>query len=173
MDSLRRVRGHLKIELAKQMRRDPSPLERHAWSLLRNRGILGLKFRRQYVVGGFIVDYLCFSANLIVEVDGAHHSGGEQAEYDRARTTWLKAAGFEVIRVEARDLTRRRLEELLRPWAALCLEGRPVVSPLPKGGDQRGEDWGNHPKTRSSFVSPRRSASAACTCSAGSPATST
>ena len=142
MDSLRRVRARLKISLAKQMRREASALERHAWSLLRNRGILGLKFRRQYVVGGFIVDFICLGARVVVEVDGAHHANVEQAGYDEARTAWLEAAGYHVIRVRARELTRERLGQLLRPWSS-PLSPRPDFRfPSPEGrGDQRGEDW--------------------------------
>jgi very-short-patch-repair endonuclease len=45
----------VKLAIARQLRREPTPAERHAWALLRNRGILGLKFRRQHVLEGFIV----------------------------------------------------------------------------------------------------------------------
>ena len=49
---------------ARQLRRDATPAERHAWTLLRNRRLLGLKFRRQHVLRGFIVDFYCAELDI-------------------------------------------------------------------------------------------------------------
>jgi very-short-patch-repair endonuclease len=64
MDPLRRVPHGLKLAAARQLRRDATPAERHAWTLLRNRRLLGLKFRRQHVLRGFIVDFYCAELDI-------------------------------------------------------------------------------------------------------------
>ena len=74
----------LKVALAKANRHQPTPAEAAAWALLRNRRCLGLKFRRQHVIRGFIVDFYCPELRLAVEVDGTVHRGRTQAEYDEA-----------------------------------------------------------------------------------------
>ncbi len=66
------------------------------WCELRNRALAGLSFRRQQPVGDYIVDFFCPSAKLIVEVDGEQHAFSRGA--DTARTQWLEAQGYTVIR---------------------------------------------------------------------------
>jgi very-short-patch-repair endonuclease len=68
------------------------------WCELRNRGLGGLKFRRQQPIGPYIVDFFCPFANLVVEVDGEQHALGEQPEADATRTRWLEAQGYVVVR---------------------------------------------------------------------------
>ena len=70
--------------------------ERLLWSKLRKRQVLGSRFRRQHPVGGYIVDFVCIEAKLIIEVDGGQHA--EQQRYDDARTDWLSNQGYRVIR---------------------------------------------------------------------------
>ena len=113
MDPLRPIPIGKKLALARQLRREPTPAERHAWSLLRNRRLLGLRFRRQHVLHGFIVDFYCPALKLVLEVDGNPHDDATQASYDDARTAWLKSAGYRLIRVRNRDLTLEILEELV------------------------------------------------------------
>ena len=91
-----------------------TPAERHAWTLLRNRGVLGLKFRRQHVLHGFIVDFCCLSERIVIELERDVHDGDAQREYDRARAGFLKAAGYRAIRVRNRDVSRECLEAILR-----------------------------------------------------------
>ena len=63
---------------------------------------------------GFIVDFYCAELKLVLELDGSPHGEATQAGYDAARTAWLEAAGYGVIRIPNRDLTRNRLEELVK-----------------------------------------------------------
>ena len=81
---------------ARQLRRRSTDAERKLGSILRNRQLAGYKFRRQVPIGNYIVDFVCFEAHLIVEVDGGQH--GEQQAYDRQRTAWLEGQGFRVLR---------------------------------------------------------------------------
>jgi len=113
MDPLRRVPRGRKFVQARELRRAATSTERYAWSLLRNRGVLGLKFRRQYVVHGFIVDFYCAAEWLVLELEGAPHAGRERRAYDAARAVTLEAAGYRVIRIANRDVTREHLAALL------------------------------------------------------------
>ena len=114
MDPLRRVTGTRKRALAAKLRRTATPMERHAWSLLCARGILGFKFRRQHVLRGFIVDFYCAPKRLVLELEGDAHDGLDQRAYDAARAEVLEAAGFRVVRVRHGDVTRAGLEAVLR-----------------------------------------------------------
>ncbi|HXM39074.1 MAG TPA: endonuclease domain-containing protein [Gemmatimonadales bacterium] len=131
MDPLRSLsRGQL-YAAARQLRRQRTPAERYAWSLLRNRRILGLKFRRQHVVHGFIVDFYCIAERIILELEGDAHDSPAQRSYDNARSEFLAAAGYRTIRIRNRDVTPERLESVLKE--ALGLAGRPP-SPERRGG---------------------------------------
>ena len=114
MDPLRPISIGRKLALARELRRKPTPTERYAWSLLKDRGILGLKFRRQHVLQGFIVDFYCAELRLVLELDGDHHREPSQSAYDAARSQVLEAAGYYVIRIQNRDLTRKRITEAVR-----------------------------------------------------------
>lgn len=78
--------------------------------------MLGLKFRRQHVLQGFIADFYCAELKLILELDGAPHEETVQAGYDDARTAWLESRGYHVRRLSNRDVSREGLERLLRPF---------------------------------------------------------
>jgi len=101
---------------------------------LRNRGMLGLKFRRQHVVRGFIVDFYCAAERLVLELEGAPHAGNERRAYDAARAATLEAAGYRVIRIANRDVTRDHLEGLL----SRAFGRSRLVPPLPQGEGDRG-----------------------------------
>src|SRR5881392_1368473 len=73
MDPLRSLSAAERFARARELRHNPTPAERHAWTLLRNRGILGLKFRRQHVLHGFIVDFYCPSERIVIELEGGVH----------------------------------------------------------------------------------------------------
>ena len=126
MDPLRRVGRAQKFALARELRRSATPAERYAWSLLRNRGVLSLKFRRQHVLHGFIVDFYCIAERIVVELEGDVHDRSARQVYDAARAEVLRAAGCRLVRVRNRDLTRDRLEALLLE----ALSGGRPSSPL-------------------------------------------
>ena len=87
--------AHLLLERAKEMRNNPTEAEAILWERLKGKNI-GDKFRRQHLIADFIVDFVCLSKKLIVEVDGAIHE--EQKEADQSRTDVLNARGFKVVR---------------------------------------------------------------------------
>jgi very-short-patch-repair endonuclease len=66
--------------------------------MLRAKRLTGLKFRRQHVVGNYIVDFVCLPARLIIEVDGDTHGDDEAAVRDAKRTEEIERSGYRVIR---------------------------------------------------------------------------
>jgi very-short-patch-repair endonuclease len=89
-----RAGGKQRREHAKSMRREPTPAEAWFWLHAKNRGIGGMKFRRQVPVGPYIADFLCAEAALIVEIDGGQHGN----ERDAGRDARLQDMGYRVLR---------------------------------------------------------------------------
>ncbi|MCQ8118827.1 endonuclease domain-containing protein [Methylomonas rosea] len=83
-------------ELTRSLRKNQTDAERVIWQQLRNRQLLGCKFRRQQVIGPFIVDFVCLEPKLVIEVDGGQHA--EQQEYDQNRSHYLQQLGYRVLR---------------------------------------------------------------------------
>ncbi|WP_183410755.1 endonuclease domain-containing protein [Litorivivens lipolytica] len=81
---------------ARLLRHNQTDAERLLWSKLRNRRLLGYKFRRQQPIGNFIADFVCEDMKLIVELDGGQHS--EQVGSDESRTRVLESRGYAVVR---------------------------------------------------------------------------
>lgn len=87
----------LKVK-AREMRNKPTDAEKMLWNVLSGKGLDGFKFRRQHIIGEYIVDFVCLEKRLVIEVDGSIHNVPEQMEHDKIRTEWLKSKGFKVIR---------------------------------------------------------------------------
>jgi very-short-patch-repair endonuclease len=83
-------------ELARALRRNQTDAERLMWNRLRNRQMLGCKFRRQQVIGSYIADFLCMEPKIIIELDGGQHL--EQQGYDEQRSRYLQSVGYRVLR---------------------------------------------------------------------------
>ncbi|TDY04009.1 endonuclease domain-containing protein [Thiohalophilus thiocyanatoxydans] len=81
---------------AKQLRSSQTPAEELLWLYLRAHRFMGLKFKRQKPIGHYIVDFVCHSPKIIIEIDGGQHV--EQEEYDQRRALVLKQKGFTVLR---------------------------------------------------------------------------
>ena len=102
-----------KLQCARQLRRAMTPAESLLWQRLRGGSLKGWHFRRQQVIDGYIVDFYCHAAALVIEIDGQIHA--QQIEADRARERTLQARGLRVIRFtnqEVLDQTTRILEEI-------------------------------------------------------------
>lgn len=80
---------------ARSMRTDSTKAENVLWQALRGKQLGGLKFKRQVPLDGYILDFVCFEARLIVEVDGGQHA---ESESDAVRDRHFEAAGFRVLR---------------------------------------------------------------------------
>ena len=84
-------------EKAESMRKNPTEAESAMWEMLRGKN-LEAKFRRQHIIGDYIVDFVCLDSQLVVEIDGGYHNDPEQKELDRQRTGFLQSKGFSVLR---------------------------------------------------------------------------
>ena len=84
-------------EKAKEMRKNPTTAEMAMWELLRANNV-DAKFRRQHIIGDYIVDFVDLATGLVVEVDGGYHTEQEQRELDAQRTGFLQRHGYTVIR---------------------------------------------------------------------------
>jgi very-short-patch-repair endonuclease len=113
------------------MRRAPTPAEWAMWQALKRRRLLGLRFRRQHPIAGFIVDFYCPELRLAVEVDGSVHA--ERVLEDASRDTALANLGVMVIRIRNEDAMAdiegavSRLEDVVTRRAAES-SGTPAVA---------------------------------------------
>ena len=99
-----RERGRRKAKLrghAKQMRSKLTDAEHRMWQLLRAHRFADFKFRRQEPIEFYIVDFVCFSERLIIEIDGGQHAGNHA---DARRDAYLQGQGFRIIRIWNNDL---------------------------------------------------------------------
>jgi very-short-patch-repair endonuclease len=104
---------------AKRMRHVPTDAESTLWRQLRAGRLADYKFKRQQPIGNFIVDFVCFSQKMVIEVDGGQHV--DLKIRDEARTAWLQAQGFRILRFWNNDVLQRRelvLKEILRQLEA-------------------------------------------------------
>src|SRR5205814_4961689 len=85
------------LERARAMRKESTPAETKLWSRLRGDQI-GFRFRRQYRLGTYILDFFCPSTRLVIELDGDSHV--RQRQYDETRTEYLASRHLRVIRFE-------------------------------------------------------------------------
>ena len=84
---------------ARRLRAKQGNAETRLWQALRNRRLARYKFRRQYPINRYIVDFVTLGAKLVIEVDGATHSTDAELVYDTERTRVLELLGFQVLRV--------------------------------------------------------------------------
>lgn len=90
-----RARSPRLLRNARHLRHSQTDAEARLWLRLRNRRLCGLKFRRQAPLGPYIADFVCASAQLIVELDGGQHLDSFR---DLARDRWLLEQGWTVLR---------------------------------------------------------------------------
>jgi very-short-patch-repair endonuclease len=91
------------LDRARKLRHKATPPEQMLWSVLRGRRLGGLKFRRQEMIGEYIVDFCCRERSLIVELDGMSHE--DKQSPDAVRDAWLRRQGYRVFRVTNWDVT--------------------------------------------------------------------
>ncbi len=104
---------------ARALRRYPTDEEKELWRALRGRQFAGFKFRRQHVVGGYILDFYCVDAKLALELDGFQHGVPEGIRRDEARETFLAEQGIETLRFWNHQWRKNPDGCLLAIWEAL------------------------------------------------------
>ena len=91
-----RMQPEQTIRRARRLRKTPTRAEEFFWSLVRDRALVGLRFRRQVPIGVYVVDFACLSARVIVEADGGVHA--LRTFDDSKRDGFLRSQGFQVLR---------------------------------------------------------------------------
>ena len=102
-------------ERRKQLRSNMTPAEAFLWTHIKNRQLDGRKFRRQFSVGKYVLDFYCNEEKLAVELDGAHHFTEEGALKDSERDIFLNTQNILVLRIENKkvfDHTNRVLDHI-------------------------------------------------------------
>jgi len=89
------MREPQKTQFARHLRRTMTHAEASLWHHLRNRALMGCKFRRQHPIGPYIVDFACIERKLVIELDGSQHLHDRS---DAARTRWIETNGYRVLR---------------------------------------------------------------------------
>jgi very-short-patch-repair endonuclease len=97
----------IKKDFARQLRKGQTLTEAKVWAVLKNRKCLGLKFRRQHVIEGFVVDFYCTEKRLAIEIDGGIHN--KRKDYDRLRQAEIEAKSIKVIRIGNDELTSEKV----------------------------------------------------------------
>jgi very-short-patch-repair endonuclease len=120
---------------ARRMRHEPSFNERTLWTLLRNRRLDDLKFRRQVPIGPYIADFVCFAHRLIVEADSPLHD----PKADAVRDAWLRSQGFRVLRFPNSRITLYPELVLDEIRATAGAEPFPLIRPFGPPSPARGE----------------------------------
>ena len=123
------------VKFARRLRQKQTDAERLLWFRLRDRRLVGWKFKRQVPIDRFIVDFFCPDAKLILEIDGGQHD--ERRARDENRTAILESKGYLVLRFWNNDVIGNMegvLEEILN---TIAQAGPPHPNPLPKGERER------------------------------------
>lgn len=94
---------------ARTLRQNMTDAEQRLWYALRGKQMNGIKFRRQHVIGKYIVDFVSISHKLVVELDGGQHAAAQQ-DYDARRSAYLHSQGYRVLRFWNHDVLQHTAE---------------------------------------------------------------
>jgi len=100
-----------KIQIAKEFRKNPTASEKILWEALRRNNFLGLGFRRQHVIEGFVVDFFCHKLKLVIEIDGQVHD--YQLSDDTDRQKIIEKNNIKFFRVKSEDV-ESNINEILK-----------------------------------------------------------
>jgi very-short-patch-repair endonuclease len=117
-------------QLARTLRKNQTDAENWLWRNLRNRELGGRKFRRQYWIGKYVVDFVCIEKKLIIELDGGQHA--LQVEQDEERSVFLKEKGYQLIRFWNNEVLQEG-EAVLNVILSHLNNPSPPPSPLKSG----------------------------------------
>lgn len=109
--------------LARDLRKHQTDAERILWSHIRNKQLLGVKFKRQVPIGKYIVDFLSVQEKLIIEIDGGQHNEERNNQKDTERTKYLES-GYKVIRFWNNEIVENLNGVLEVPHLTLTLSSR-------------------------------------------------
>jgi very-short-patch-repair endonuclease len=112
----------MNAEKRKILRKEPTRAEYLLWQRISNKQLYGYRFRRQFGIGPYIVDFYCPEAKLVIEVDGGYHTEAEQIVNDEQRQKDIEALGLRMLR-----FTNGAILESLNEIIELIKEGLPLT----------------------------------------------
>lgn len=89
------------IRRSRVLRKNPTEAEKKLWQCLRKEQLEGYKFRRQFFIGKYIVDFVCVDSKLVIEADGGQHNDNH---HDKNRDAYLRKQGYSVLRFWNNDV---------------------------------------------------------------------
>mgnify|MGYP001344903047 CR=1 FL=1 len=130
-------------EIRKKLRNNATNAEIILWKKIRNKQLYGYRFRRQFGIENYVVDFYCPSLRLVIEIDGFTHSEEKEIQYDLNRQRSLEDKGLRILRFQNSDIFNR-LDEVLITIHRVCQEldeekrsFTPSCSPPSKGGETK------------------------------------
>jgi uncharacterized protein len=110
------------LEFTRRLRKEQTDAEKLLWSVLRGRRMGGWKFRRQFPLGPYVLDFFCFEKKLAVELDGGQHNEPSKKRSDEIRTQFVSSKGIRVIRFWNHEMLEDTEVVLQVIWDALHIE---------------------------------------------------
>jgi very-short-patch-repair endonuclease len=103
---------------ARTLRKEQTKAEKIVWELIRSRKFMNLKFRRQHVIEGFVLDYYCHEQKLGIEIDGGIHL--KRKDYDRLRQEVIESEDINIIRITNKEIAKNKRSILDKIKKAIC-----------------------------------------------------
>ena len=88
----------MKIHITKILRQNQTSQEKRLWLVLRSSQLNSLKFRRQFKIGRYVVDFCCLSKKIVIEIDGGQHNENDLKIRDQERQKYIESQGYKVLR---------------------------------------------------------------------------
>ena len=135
------ARSEESIKFAKSQRQTSNEFASTVWQWIRNRQCSNQKFRREFPIPPYFVDFCCVELKLVIEIDGEHHLTVEGIEHDRIRDQYLRSLGYQILRIPGYDVIRDDIDviERIRKFVQTAIQAvnPSPPAPLPEAG--RGE----------------------------------
>jgi valyl-tRNA synthetase len=128
--------SHL-LHFARELRKNATTAEHLLWQLLRDRQFMDAKFRRQYTIEPYIVDFYCHEAKLVIELDGGQHGFEERQPAEQKRQTFLESLGLKVLRFWNNEVLEN-IEGVVHIIAEALTQSNALTQPSPKGRGLKG-----------------------------------
>ncbi len=125
------MRDQSLLKYAKQSRREMTEAETRMWLQLRAKRFQGIKFRKQKVIGNYIVDFASRDPMLVIEIDGDSHD--QQQAYDTERTRYLEQQGYRVVRFNNSEVMKNLEGVLERLGEIVTGQASPLPTLSPEG----------------------------------------
>ncbi len=110
----------------KLLRKNLPKTEIALWVKLKNKKINGFKFRRQYSINRYVVDFYCPMLKLAIEIDGNYHNTAETKNYDKLRQNFIENYGIKFLRFSNSDITEN-LEGVIKTISQYCKKPLPTL----------------------------------------------